>query len=189
MRRILQSKLGVSLLCGLAGICIAANFIHLPPRGRAERAVARGADPPGIAMPSPGPVVPGPLRCAAGLSPWRSLWPESEVRRDPFQYGGGDAPVASSHPPAPRTNLTLQALSIDGDRSYAVINRQVLAVGEWIGEYQVVRITPTRVELTSRWGEMVMSIDAQSRRSKGATETPVPADLRGGLPDPFGPGR
>ena len=183
MRRLLQSKLGVSLLCVGAALCCAANFVKWPARSRPMAAAARAGavttEEAGFAPPA----LPRVLKCAAALSDWRALWPEAELRRDPLQYADlEEAPKpANSTPgvdgiPSAREALTLQAISLNDGNALAVINRRVVGVGDWVGDYQVVALTSRSVEVTSRWGRATVEMAGRGKAPKAALGTPPSAD-------------
>ena len=202
MRRILQSKLGVSILCLVAALCCVANFVKLPARRGPLTGAARGNSAiPGSAGAeggdsSPAPAAPLPLKCASALAGWRSLWPDGGVRRDPFQFADSETRPSPTHGlagvPSAAEVLTVQAISLDDQRALAVINRRVVGVGEWVGDYQVVGMTRGAVEVTSRWGRATVEIAGRGRRENagvGSSGAPVGADPSSPAPGVAGPAK
>jgi hypothetical protein len=188
MRKLLRSKIGVSLLGAVAILCVAGNFVHLPAR----RALSAGARE---IVPAPGPGGPGsvpapaPLRIAEALSGWRQLFPDRDLARDPFSIAAQkSAALASAGPGADA--LRLQAVSIDGDRALVVVNHRVLAVGESIGEYRLERIQPTQAHFKSRWGTLVVPLQRRGFAEKNPSGSPASSDLpatrKPASPDPGG---
>lgn len=92
------------------------------------------------------------------LQTWAQALPAGGSLRDPFAWpayrdpathlpGSGSAPV-----------FLLQAISIDGDRAFAVLNHRVLGVGERIGDHIVERILPTEVWLRGPAGQITLRL-------------------------------
>jgi hypothetical protein len=171
MRKILQSKAGVGLLCVGAVLAVAGNFVSLPAR----RPVAAAARKLVAAAPAESLTVPAPLRVDQSLRTWRELFPERELTRDPFAIVL--AAMAEPSSPAVAPVLKLQAVSIEGDRVLAVVNGRVLAIGESLGDYQLERALPTEVHFKSRWGRLIVPLEPAIRLAKPPSGTSPPADL------------
>jgi hypothetical protein len=164
MRKLLQSKLAVSCMAAVALISIAANFIDLPLRP----AVTVAARTPTGTAPEAEEIyrVPPPLEAAPRLRAWRDLFPERALTRDPFALAMARPAVVRvlttpGAPPPPEFHL--QGISIDGDRVLAVLNRQVVGVGDPVGDYQVERISATQVELRNQWGRVIVPMASGGR--------------------------
>jgi hypothetical protein len=188
MRKLLRSKIGVSLLGAVAILCVAGNFVHLGGRRPLSAGARETASAPGLAGPGSVPV-PAPLRIADALSGWRQLFPDRDVARDPFSIAAQKSAAPASTGPG-ATTLRLQAVSIDGDRALVVVNHRVLAVGESIGEYRLERIQPTQVHFKSRWGTLVVPLERRGTAEKTASGSPISSDLpatrKPASPDPGG---
>jgi hypothetical protein len=125
-----------------------------------------------------------PARYLTELAGWRTLFPDSELRRDPFTQTGrpdGAAPAetGSDAGQGAEVPLTLQAVSIHADRALAVINRQVVAVGEKVSGFVVEKITPLEVTLTGDTGTRTIRIDhAEAPRAPSSESDSPPSDAK-----------
>lgn len=186
------------MLCAAATVCIAANFVSFPAR----RPMAAAARASAAAKPAVAPEtfsVPAPLRIAGALSSWRMLFPDSQLGRDPFALILVKPPPVAPPSPSPASGplepptFQLHAVSIEGDRALAIVNHRVLAVGESIGDYQLEKIQPDRVQFRSRWGRVVVPlvVPPPVAAQNSASGTFAPADLpaKPGPAFPTSPGR
>jgi hypothetical protein len=147
MRKILQSKTGVSCLVLLALLCIAGNFVRFP-KSSAATVAARETAAPSEAAPEEIFQVPPSSRVAAELRAWRERLSLETARRDPFAAVLVAPPTAVTNPPVP-PSFQLQAVSFAGGRVLAVVNQRVVAEGEWLEGCRVEKILPDEVRLVS----------------------------------------
>src|SRR5262245_60186188 len=180
MRKILQSKTGVSGLVAVAILSIAANFLELPVR-KGMSAAARESAPALEDAREESFGVPPASRTARELIEWREMFPLDTLQRDPFAAIVAPAPAATNNA-ATMPAFHLQAVSIDGDRVLAVINRRVVAEGEQIEGCRVEKILPTEVRLISPFGPITATFDRTPRLNKPASGNPLAADLPAGSP-------
>lgn len=182
MRKLLQNKLVVSALAGVAVLSVVANFVKLPKR--LSLAVARepSTEPAEV---SPTTLhVPGETEFSRTLRAWHELYPINSAARDPFAPMIEPAtmqPVAvavamAANPSLP-PSFVLQAISIEANRPFAVINQTVVTEGEWISGYRVERILPTRVTLSGGFGSLSIDMSRASQRQKAPTANAPAADL------------
>ena len=71
----------------------------------------------------------------------------------------------------------LQAVSIEANRPWAVINQTVVTEGESISGYRVERIFPTHVTLNGSFGSLSIDMNRASQRQKVPTANAPAADL------------
>jgi hypothetical protein len=81
----------------------------------------------------------------------------AQAGRDPFARPALPAPVAAAAadqalPSEPAPPPQLRAIMVGPRQSLANINGRILAVGEWFGDYRVVRIRERSVTLATRGG-------------------------------------
>ena len=185
MRNILQSKIGVGCLSALAVLCVAANFVNLFQR---RSVVATARDNAGPVEDERGDTyhVPPQSRAATDLRDWREMFPLDSLRRDPFAAVFAPSPAAVSSTPM-MPSFQLQAVSLAAGKVLAVINRRVVAEGEFIEGCRVEKILPHEVRLVSPvFGPITATYDRtpiQSRAAsdkKPASANPPSADLRAG---------
>ena len=180
MRKLLQNKLVVSALAGVAVLSVVANFVKLPKR--LSLAVARepSTEPAEV---SPTTLhVPGETEFSRTLSAWHELYPINSAARDPFApmiepATAQPVAVAMAANPSLPPSFVLQAISIEANRPFAVINQTVVTEGEWISGYRVERILPTRVTLSSGFGSLSIDMSRASQRQKAPTANAPAADL------------
>ena len=193
MRTILQNKIVVSCLAAVAVFCVAGNFIDLPRRQTANAAARENTAPVEEAQ-EESYRVPPLSSVAAELRNWREVFPVEALRRDPFA-------AVFVPPPAAVTNAAvmplfqLQAVSLAAGKALAVINRRVVAEGEFIENCRVEKILPGEVRLISPvFGPVTATFDrtpAQSRPNsinKASSANPSPADLPAGPKNTTGSG-
>lgn len=179
MRKLLQNKAVVGALSVVAIASVAANFVKLPT-GRFPVVNARQpeAAPP---MPAEGQFhIHGPAFASLAARPWRELYPIDSRARDPFAPAVLPNPVTVPVPKEPDLatppEFQLQAVSLDGNQAFAVINQTVLREGESIAGYQVAQIEPRQVRLTGPLGPIVVGL-TRTAAQKPPTGTPANADL------------
>jgi hypothetical protein len=192
MRRILQSKIGVSCLVAVALLCVAVNFFNLFTR-RAPTAAARELDHAIEEAKDETYQVPPLCRVAGELRNWRETFPLDAPPRDPFAAVFAPSPATVTNTPI-MPEFQLHAVSLAGGRALAVINRRVLAEGEFIENCRVERILPREVHLVSpTFGPITATFDRTplslraSAVNKPPSANPPPADLRAGPADASSP--
>jgi hypothetical protein len=190
MRKILRSETVVSCLVAVAVLSVTANFLKFPQR-RAMSATAREGSTLLENSREESLNVPPTSRVEREMTGWREMFPLDTLRRDPFAASMAPPPAPVTNPMATPPVFHLQAISIDGDRVLAVINRRVVAEGEQIEGCRVEKILPTEVRLTSPFGPITATFDRTSRRNKSASVNPPAADLPASSPavSPGGNGR
>jgi type II secretory pathway component PulC len=83
----------------------------------------------------------------------QTVFPSYDWRRDPFRKNLIEKVVVHTIPSAPsdyapgNAHLHLTAISLSGARSYALINDQILSVGESVNGYKVTEIQSAKVVL------------------------------------------
>jgi len=175
MKKWLQSKSFVTCLCVAAGGCIAANFIKLPKRtplitnARMNPALEQAAPPLAV-------FIPPAFQERESSEAWRSMFALETLNRDPFAPAGIflSGSGTNGHPNSPA--FSLQAISIDGDKSLAVINQTVLAEGEMIDGYRIEKILPTQVHLSGAIGSVIATLTQRIQNQKTALGNPPAAD-------------
>lgn len=184
MRKLLQNKLVVSALAGVAALSVAANFMKLPKRlslAAAREPVVNATDAPPVSL-----SVPGETEFSRTVRPWRELFPIDSAVRDPFaalvQPGPtipATATATSAAPVQPTETpvFVLQAVSIEANRPFAVINQTVVAEGDQISGYRVQSIVSTHVTLSGSSGSVVVSMGRTALRQKTPTGAAPAADL------------
>jgi hypothetical protein len=180
MRKILQSETVVSGLVAVAVLSVAANFLKFPQRHAMSATAREGSTLPENSR-EESLNVPPTSRVERDMTGWRELFPLDTLQRDPFAAILAPA-VQVTNPMATPPAFHLQAISIDGDRLLAVINRRVVAEGEQIEGCRVEKILPTEVRLISPLGPITATFDRNSRRNKSALGNPPAADLPASSP-------
>ncbi|HAM72610.1 MAG TPA: hypothetical protein DCM86_13290 [Verrucomicrobiales bacterium] len=190
MKNLLQNKWAVGLLSVIAlGAILLQNPSWLRPGSAAVAArEAEEADP---SIESAVVTTNSPARYLTELANWRQLFPDSELRRDPFASRQRETPADTAVDPSGvgvvAIPFQLQAISIQGDRAFAVINRQVVAAGEKISGYTVDKITPREVVLTGEAGTRVLQIEFNA--PPAARPGGDPADPESAVPAPQKPAK
>lgn len=169
MRKILQSKTGVSCLTAVAILCVAANFVNLLQR-RSTTATARENAVPVEEEREDSYHVPPLSHVAADLRDWREMFPLETLRRDPFAAVFVAPPAAVTNVPV-MPAFQLQAVSIAAGKALAVINHRVVAEGEFIEGCRVDKILPTEVRLVSPvFGPVTATFDRTPIQSRAASD-------------------
>jgi len=190
MRKLLQNKLVVLALAGVAVLSVAANFVKLPKRLAftlaREASVAPGEDSPTNLQ------VPGETEFSRAVRVWNELYPIEPSTRDPFAPRIDPAtplppPAVIAPPPGLPPTLVLQAVSIGSRQPFAVINQTVVTEGEMISGYRVERILPTTVQLNGSLGPITVDMERPSKRqtapspiAPAAVLAPAPAAQKPG---------
>ena len=84
--------------------------------------------------------------------------------RDPFARPAPPAPRAEAELEAPQALPQLRAVMVTPGRALANINGQILAVGEWFGDYQLIKVEERGVTLTKRGVTSVLVLNEASRK-------------------------
>lgn len=142
----------------------------------APGAAARSTVPTAPAKPAPLPG-PRPLSIHEALIAWQTTNTTSVSRLDPFadeallrlQTPSG---MISVDPPT----LTLQGVSIGDRRTFAVVNRRVVAEGEKVGNWSI-----ERIEADTVWVRNVLAERLALRLDRRAA--PLPAIIPGAEPE------
>ena len=169
MRNILQSEIGVACLTAVAVLCVAGNFVNFRQR-RATTASARESALPLEMEREISYQVPPPSRIAADLRDWREMFPLEALRRDPFAAIFVAPPAAVTNTPM-MPSFQLQAVSLAGGKVLAVINRRVVAEGEFIEGCRVEKILAHEVRLVSPvFGPLTVTYDRTPIQSRAASD-------------------
>lgn len=113
------------------------------------------------------------LTVTDALAAWQNSNGPTRVRLDPFADEAVSALRADSGSlqPEPAT-LTIQGISINGTRAFAVINRQVVAEGDRVGNWRIETIQPDAVWVRSiTAGRIALQL---SRTTVPSESAPVP---------------
>lgn len=91
---------------------------------------------------------------------------QAQPLRDPFARPARPvvAAVAEAEPEAPQRAPQLRAVMVTPGRALANINGQILAVGEWFGDYQLIKVEERGVTLNKRGVKSVLVLDEASRK-------------------------
>lgn len=96
-----------------------------------------------------------------------SLVAQAQPLRDPFARPALPAPAAAQEreeTEAPQATPRLRAVIVAPGRSLANINGQILAAGEWFGDYQLIKVEERGVTLVKRGVTSVLLLDEASRK-------------------------
>ena len=180
MRKLLQNKLVVSALAGVAALAVAANFVTLPKRHSlvaARELEGNAAEAAPVSM-----NVPGETEFNRTRRAWNELYPITPSARDPFAplidpatQRPGTVAIATN--PSLPPSFILNAVSIEAHRPWAVINRTVVTEGELINGYRVEKIIATGVTLNGALGSFSIDMNRPSQRQKVPTANVPAADL------------
>lgn len=83
------------------------------------------------------------------------------TQRDPFAR---PAPPAAASPAPDVPKPQLRAIMFEPGHSLADINGQILAVGDWLGDYRVATIGERSVILSRRGADTVLALDTREAR-------------------------
>jgi hypothetical protein len=93
-----------------------------------------------------------------------SLAAQAQPLRDPFARPAPPLRVAAPEPEAPQLAPQLRAVMVAPGRALANINGQILAVGEWFGDYQLIKVEERGVTLSKRGVKSVLVLNEASRK-------------------------
>lgn len=156
MKNPLQNKAVVAALAVVAAACVAGSFVEWPSR-KPLIAAAREL-PAATAVPADTfevPRRPAILERLAGNLGSSAFEPRG--RSDPFAWPRSHIAVPTN-PGSAERRFVISAISIDGNKAFAVINRQVVTRGERLGAYAVAEILPTEVWLRGPSGRVVLTL-------------------------------
>ena len=92
---------------------------------------------------------------------------QGHTLRDPFARPALPVKAALSEaaePEAPPPLPQLRAVMVAPGRALANINGQILAVGEWFGDYQLIKVEERGVTLIKRGVKSVLELNEASRK-------------------------
>jgi hypothetical protein len=107
-----------------------------------------------------------PLIACLALLPLLAL-AQGRPLRDPFARPALPAPAAEQEreaPEEPQAAPRLRAVMVAPGRSLANINGQILAAGEWFGDYQLIKVEERGVTLVKRGVKSVLPLDEATRK-------------------------
>jgi hypothetical protein len=95
-----------------------------------------------------------------------SLTAQAQPLRDPFARPAPPvgAAVRETEPEEPQLAPQLRAVMVAPGRALANINGQILAVGEWFGDYQLIKVEERGVTLVKRGVKSVLLLSEASRK-------------------------
>lgn len=96
------------------------------------------------------------------LASLASLAAQAQPLRDPFARPA--PPVQLAAPEAPQPAPQLRAVMVAPGRALANINGQILAAGEWFGDYQLIKVEERGVTLSKRGVKSVLVLNEASRK-------------------------
>ena len=92
---------------------------------------------------------------------------QGQLLRDPFARPAAPVKAATLEPAeaqAPAPAPQLRAVMVTPGRALANINGQILAVGEWFGDYQLIKVEERGVTLIKRGVKTVLELNEASRK-------------------------
>ena len=102
-------------------------------------------------------------QAAMSLVVLAALAAQAQPLRDPFARPA--PPVqAAAEPEVPQSAPQLRAVMVSPGRALANINGQILAVGEWFGDYQLIKVEERGVTLSQRGVKSVLVLNEASRK-------------------------
>ena len=93
-----------------------------------------------------------------------ALAAQAQPLRDPFARPAPRPQAAAPEPEAPQLAPQLRAVMVTPGRALANINGQILAVGEWFGDYQLIKVEERGVTLVKRGVKSVLVLNEASRK-------------------------
>ena len=84
--------------------------------------------------------------------------------RDPFARPAAPVRAAEPEEPTPQALPQLRAVMVTPARALANINGQILAVGEWFGDYQLIKVEERGVTLAKRGVISVLVLNEAIRK-------------------------
>jgi hypothetical protein len=89
---------------------------------------------------------------------------QAQPLRDPFARPAPPPGAVAAGPQAIEATPQLRAIMYMPRRSLANINGQILAVGEWFGDHQLIKVEERAVTLMKRGEKSVLALDEASRK-------------------------
>ena len=89
---------------------------------------------------------------------------QAQPLRDPFARPSPPPRSAEPEIEAPQVLPQLRAVMVTPGRALANINGQILAVGEWFGDYQLIKVEERGVTLIQRGVKSVLELNEASRK-------------------------
>jgi hypothetical protein len=89
---------------------------------------------------------------------------QGPMLRDPFARPATPPRAAAVEPEAAQPLPQLRAVMVTPGRALANINGQILAVGEWFGDYQLIKVEERAVTLNKRGVKSVLELKEASRK-------------------------
>lgn len=163
MRKLLQNKTVVASLAVVAMLCIAGNFLKWPAP-KDMNVAARSDETIQTVSPVTFPAW-ETAKVVQSLPNWSAQHPSQPAGRDPFRRV---LKPANNLTESALPRFTVQAVSIDGNKALAVVNRTIVRTGDTISAYLVVRIAANAVHLQGAAGEIVVPVHSNAdAKNKG----------------------
>ena len=90
--------------------------------------------------------------------------PQERPLRDPFARPAPPPRAVELEEEAPQVLPQLRAVMVAPGRALANINGQILAAGEWFGDYQLIKVEERGVTLSKRGVKSVLVLNEASRK-------------------------
>lgn len=103
-------------------------------------------------------------RAATTVLALAALAAQAQPLRDPFARPARPVQAAAPEPELPQRAPQLRAVMVSPGRALANINGQILAVGEWFGDYQLIKVEERGVTLSQRGVKSVLVLNEASRK-------------------------
>ena len=171
MKKLLRNKTVVGVLVALAALTVGWDFLASRLRQPGVVAAREPSQPPVLEDAveedsSAAPVHPE-LAVRPALNGWRELYPPSAIVRDPFSTEDqhsknvNQRSVAGRKLRPARDDLSLQAVSVQPEGCFAVINQRVVAPGDHVKDFVVEAIHPAEVWLQRDGKREVLTLFGQ----------------------------
>ena len=89
---------------------------------------------------------------------------QAHPMRDPFARPARPLAAAAPEAEAPQEAPQLRAVMATPGHALANINGQILAVGEWFGDYQLIKVEERAVTLVKHGAKSVLALSEASRK-------------------------
>ncbi len=89
---------------------------------------------------------------------------QAQALRDPFARPAPPQRPAALEQEVPQVLPQLRAVMVTPGRALANINGQILAVGEWFGDYQLTKVEERGVTLNKRGVKSILVLNEASRK-------------------------
>ena len=89
---------------------------------------------------------------------------QGQPLRDPFARPAPPVRAVEPETQAPPVLPQLRAVMVGPNRALANINGQILATGEWFGDYQLIKVEERGVTLNKRGVKSVLVLNEASRK-------------------------